>query len=196
MATRNQRLTGLRTFFEYVGRRLPEMLHVCERVAAIPTKRTPLPETQFLDRADMTALFAQLPQEGRHAQRDRALLLMPYNTGARVQEIVDLRLEHVSLTAPPHVRLHGKGDKWRTCPLWDETVRVLRRWLDERRVVDPQAPVFTSATGRPLTRFGIYKRVRHHAAHLEAAATAPRRRITPHFSGTRQPFISSKPASR
>ena len=147
MATRNQRLTGLRTFFEYVGRRLPEMLHVCERVAAIPTKRTPLPETRFLDRADMTALFAQLPQEGRHAQRDRALLLMLYNTGARVQEIVDLRLEHVSLTAPPHVRLHGKGDKWRTCPLWDETVRVLRRWLDERRVVDPQAPVESGAMG-------------------------------------------------
>lgn len=141
VATRNQRLAGLRTFFEYVGRRLPEMLHVCERVAAIPTKRTPLPETRFLDRKDLTALFAQLPQEGRHARRDRALLLMLYNTGARVQEIADLRLEHVSLTSPLHVRLHGKGDKWRTCPLWDETARVLRQLFDDRRVADPHAPV-------------------------------------------------------
>jgi site-specific recombinase XerD len=78
------------------------------------------------------------------------------------------------------VRLHGKGDKWRTCPLWDETVRVLRQLLEDRRVADPQAPVFTSATGRPLTRFGIYKRVRHHAARLDAAAPTPTRRVTPH----------------
>ena len=161
VATRNQRLAGLRTFFEYVGRRLPE--------------------TRFLDREDITALFAQLPQEGRHARRDRALLLMLYNTGARVQEIADLRLEHVSLTSPLHVRLHGKGDKWRTCPLWEETARVLRRWLDERGVADPQAPVFTSAAGRALTRFGIYKRVRHHAARLDSTAPrSPTRRITPH----------------
>jgi site-specific recombinase XerD len=180
VATRNQRLAGLRTFFEYVGRRLPEMLHVCERVAAIPTKRTPLPETRFLDREEIVTLFARLPREGRQARRDHALLLMLYNTGARVQEIADLRLEHVSLTSPPHVRLHGKGDKWRTCPLWEETARVLRQWLDDRRVVDPHAPVFTSATGRPLTRFGIYKRVRQHAARLESDAPAPTRRITPH----------------
>ena len=181
VATRNQRLAGLRTFFEYVGRRLPEMLHVCERVAAIPIKRTPLPETRFLDREEIATLFARLPRDGRHARRDHALLLMLYNTGARVQEIADLRLEHVSLTSPLHVRLHGKGDKWRTCPLWEETARVLRQWLDERRVVDPHAPVFTSATGRPLTRFGIYKRVRHHAARLDATAPrSPTRRITPH----------------
>ena len=180
VATRNQRLAGLRTFFEYVGRRLPEMLHVCERVAAIPTKRTPLPETRFLDREEIATLFARLPREGRQANRDHALLLMLYNTGARVQEIADLRLEHVSLTSPPHVRLHGKGDKWRTCPLWEETARVLRQWLDERRVLDPHAPVFTSATGRALTRFGIYKRVRQHTARLESAATSATRRITPH----------------
>jgi integrase/recombinase XerD len=180
VATRNQRLAGLRTFFEYVGRRLPEMLHVCERVAAIPTKRTPLPETRFLDREEIATLFARLPREGRQANRDHALLLMLYNTGARVQEIADLRLEHVSLTSPLHVRLHGKGDKWRTCPLWEETARVVRQWLDERCVTDPQAPVFTSATGRALTRFGIYKRVRQHAARLESATRSPTRRITPH----------------
>ena len=137
---------------------------------------------RFLDRTEIARLFAQLPREGRQALRDRALLLTLYNTGARVQEIADLRVAHVSLTTPLHVRLRGKGDKWRTCPLWEETARVLHRLLEERHVTDPSAPVFTSATGRPLTRFGIYKRVRHHAALLESAAgaTSPARRITPH----------------
>ena len=79
-------------------------------------------------------------------------------------------------------RLRGKGDKWRTCPLWEETARVLRRLLEDGDGTDPSAPVFTSASGRPLTRFGIYKRVRHHAAGLKSATAArmPARRITPH----------------
>ena len=179
--TRNQRLTALRAWFEYVGRQAPEMLHVCERVAAIPTKRTPLPETRFMDREEIAALMAALPEHGRYALRDRALLLFLYNTGARVQEAADLRVEHLTLTPPAHVRLRGKGDKWRNCPLWDETARLLGKILDERSGTDPRAPVFTSSMGRPLTRFGIYKRVRLHAARIETStATRQSRRITPH----------------
>jgi integrase/recombinase XerD len=180
--TRNQRLAGLRTFFEYLGRCLPEHLHVCEQVAAIPIKRTPLPEMRFLDRAEITTLFAELPREGRQTLRDRALLMTLYNTGARVQEIADLRVEQIALTTPAHVRLHGKGDKWRTCPLWEETARLLRRLLEDSHVTDPSAPVFTSGRGRPLTRFGIYKLVRRHASGLESPATTKTsvRRITPH----------------
>jgi site-specific recombinase XerD len=179
--TRNQRLTALRAWFEYVGRQVPEMLHVCERVAGIPTKRTPLPDTRFMDREEIAALMAGLPEHGRHALRDRALLLFLYNTGARVQEAADLRVEHLTLTPPAHVRLRGKGEKWRNCPLWDETVRLLRSVLDERSATEPTTPVFTSAIGRPLTRFGIYKRVRLHAARIESStATQQSRRITPH----------------
>lgn len=180
IVTRNHRLTALRIFFEYVGRRMPEQLHVCERVAAIPTKRTPLAEMRFMDREEIRTLFAHLPREGRYALRDRAMLLLLYNTGARVQEVADLRIEHVTLTSPAHVRLHGKGDKWRTCPLWDEPVRVLRNLLDQRRKADLTTPMFASATSRPLTRFGIYKRVRQHAAAVESTAPSSSARITPH----------------
>ena len=181
VSTRNQRLGALHTFFEYIGRQLPEMLHVCERVAAIPVKRTPLPETRFLSRDEIQQLFAQLPEHGRYALRDRALLLFLYNTGARVQEAADLRLEHLALQRPPSVRLHGKGGKWRSCPLWEETARVLSQLLEEQRTEDPHAPVFSSARGNPLTRFGIYKRVRKHATCIEGEEAAPRlHRITPH----------------
>jgi site-specific recombinase XerD len=181
ISTRNQRLTALRTWFEYVGRQVPEMLRVCERAAGIPTKRTPLPETRFMDREEIAALMAALPEHGRHALRDRALLLFLYNTGARVQEAADLRVEHLTFISPAHVRLRGKGEKWRNCPLWDETARLLLKILDKPAGTDPREPVFTSSTGRPLTRFGIYKRVRLHAARVESsAAKTPARRITPH----------------
>lgn len=179
--TRNQRLAALRTFFEYLGHRAPEALHLCQQVALIPTKRTPLPETHFLDRDQVQSLFAALPDSGRLAQRDRALLLFFYNTGARVQEVADLRVEHLALDQPFHVRLHGKGDKWRRCPLWQETALQLRQLIEQRRAFDPQAAVFLSVTGQPMTRFGIYKRVRQLAAHLETVGPANHaHHVTPH----------------
>lgn len=181
ISTRNQRLAALHTFYEYVGRCVPEMLHVCGQVAAIPLKRSALPETRFMAREEVQTLFAQLPQHGRLALRDRTLLLFLYNTGARVTEVANLKVEQLVLTAQPQVRLLGKGGKWRTCPLWQQTAIALRQLLAERGASDPQAPVFTAATGEPLTRFGIYKRVRQHAAALEKTPSVPRpRRITPH----------------
>lgn len=179
--TRNQRLAVLRTFFEYLGSRVPELLDTCERAAAIPVKRVPPPETHFLEREEVCLLFNRLPRKGRHWVRDRALLLFLYNTGARVQEVADLRLEQLELDAQPRVQLHGKGDKWRPCPLWQETVRQLRKLLDERgRTLEPDSPVFCSRPGVPLTRFGLYKIVRRHGHHLDKEGPRPRR-VSPHL---------------
>ena len=115
--TRNQRLAALRTFYRYLAVHHPEVLAEAERVEAIPTKRTPPPETHYLERDEIDKLFKTLPKQGSLALRDRALLMLLYNSGARVQEIADLRVGDVELEGPLRVRLHGKGDKWRTCPL-------------------------------------------------------------------------------
>jgi site-specific recombinase XerD len=179
IATRNQRLAALRTFVEYLGRRSPETLKLCHQVAAIPTKRTALPETRFIARDQVHSLFERLPELGRFALRDRVLLLFLYNTGARVQEVADLRIEHLTLQQPAYVRLHGKGNKWRQCPLWEETAEQLKALLGQR-AADPQAPVFLSAAGRPLTRFGIYKRVRHLTADVRTTGAGEASRVSPH----------------
>lgn len=165
--TRNQRLAVLHTFFEYIAMRVPEMLAVAERVDAIPAKRTPPPETRFLERDEIAALFENMPSRGRHAARDRALLLFLYNTGARVQEAVDLRIRDLDLGSSARARLHGKGDKWRTCPLWVETVRQLRALHDGPAQRGPDDPVFVSRRGQSLTRFGVYKIVRRHTRRFE-----------------------------
>ena len=177
--TRNQRRAALNTFFAYLALRVPEMLAVCQQVAAIPVKRTSPPDTHYLEREEVTALFRSLPREGRFALRDRTLLLFLYNTGARAQEVADLRIKHLELEPPAKVRLHGKGDKWRVCPLWDETVKQLRRLRTEGGAA-PEGPVFCGQRCRPLTRFGIYKIVRRHAAAWDTDSPQPRR-VTPHL---------------
>jgi len=180
--TRNHRLTILHTFFEFLGRRVPECLAVAQQVAAIPSKRVPPPETRFLDRDEISTLFRQLPAEGRRALRDRALLLMLYNSGGRVQELADLQVEHLELGAQPRVRLHGKGDKWRICPLWEQTAKLLKQLVrDAPPSASPARPVFASQSGRALTRFGIYKIVRRHTGNLRASQAGPERHhISPH----------------
>jgi integrase/recombinase XerD len=80
--TRNQRLAMIHTLFQYIATRSPEMLAICQRVAAIPAKRVPPPETRFLELDEIQKLLHSLPNRGRHALRDRALILFLYNTGA------------------------------------------------------------------------------------------------------------------
>jgi site-specific recombinase XerD len=179
--TRNQRLAALRTFFDYLGNRVPELLDTCERVAAIPVKRAAPPETHFLEREEVASLLKHLPRKGRHWVRDRALFLFLYNTGARVQEVAELRLRQLELGPQPRVQLHGKGDKWRLCPLWQETARQIRQLFEEQmETPGPDRPVFCSRPGVPLTRFGIYKIVRRHAKHLDRDEARPRR-VSPHL---------------
>ena len=180
--SRNQRLAALHTFFNYLARQVPDALAEAERVAAIPRKRSPPPPTQFLERDEIETLMASLPSTGHTALRDRALLLFLYNTGARVQEAANLRISNLQLAPQPRVNLHGKGDKWRTCPLWPQTAHLLRELIAERAADPPaNAAVFTSRQGGPLTRYGIYKLVRRHTANLKATANGgPPRRISPH----------------
>jgi integrase/recombinase XerD len=178
--TRNQRLAALHTLFDYIAGREPEMLGICQQVAAIPMKRAAPAETHFLERDEVQALLRGLPRTGRLALRDHTLLLFLYNTGARVQEVADLRVGHLELGEAAVVRLHGKGDKWRTCPLWRQTAQLLAELLDtSNEPSTTQAPVFCSAPGQALTRFGIYKIVRRHAGHLDDART--NRTVSPHI---------------
>jgi integrase/recombinase XerD len=176
--TRNQRLAALHALFDYIATRAPEMLGVCQRVAAIPMKRAAPAETKFLERDEVEHLFADLPHDGRLALRDRALLLFLYNSGARVQEIADLRVGNLDLGEHPLARLHGKGDKWRTCPLWQQTADLLRQLLAAANPPPTADTAVFTAKGRPLTRFGIYKIVRRHAADLDDPRTD--RTVSPH----------------
>ncbi|SAL80981.1 tyrosine-type recombinase/integrase [Caballeronia telluris] len=178
--TRNQRLAALHTFYRYLALYHTEMLAEAERVEAIPSKRSPPPETVYLERDEIDLLFKSLSIQGPLALRDRALLMLLYNTGARVQEIADLRVGDVDLDGPFRVRLHGKGDKWRVCPVWPEAATLLKQ-LASVRCGDSSLPLFEShQQGHALTRSGVYKIVKRHTRTLRPAPPRKQRGISPH----------------
>ena len=138
-----------------------------QKVASIPRKRLSLRRRSFSNAMRSKSTLALLPVEGRHALRDRTLLVFLYNTGARVQEASDLRASDVHFDPTPRVHLHGKGDKWRICPLWAETATLLKKLVIRAGTdADPDRPVFIGAKDAALTRFGIYKIIRRYTTHV------------------------------
>ncbi len=178
--TRNQRLTVLKTFFRYLASRVPEKIVEAERVECVPVKRCAPPPTNFMEKDEVERLLRAVPKTTSSGLRDRSLLTLLYNTGARVQEVADLRVGDLDLDGPFRVRLHGKGDKWRVCPLWPETASLLKQLVAG---ASKEAPVFVSRLHRPLTRFGIYQLVKKYAAALPLGKSndGKARHVSPHI---------------
>jgi len=154
--TRNIRLAAIRNFFGFIGREEPSLLGLCREIRAIPVKRREHKMIEYLDTEEMKAIFDSLDIRSRTGIRDKALLLILYNTGARVQEIADLTIKDLRLDPPYQVKLLGKGRKQRACPLWPETVKSIKNYIKVRRSKDAEnEQLFLNTNGRPITRFGI-----------------------------------------
>ena len=139
---------------------------------------------EYLDRAELDALLKSIDRSTELGRRDYALFAFMFNTGARVQEALNVRVADVRLEAPPQVRLLGKGRKARTCPLWPATSRLLRDLIAERGgFVDESASplVFTNARGAPLTRYGVrYLLSRYVDKASQVAPSLKSKKLHPH----------------
>lgn len=176
--TRNARLAAIRSLFAFIARQEPVLLLQCQQVRTLPLKRTAHHSVGYLEEKEMQAVLDAVDVNTRTGFRDRALLLLLYNTGARVNEIVALGLGNLRLGGSPQVRLHTKGNKNRTCPLWPETVTALEAYLEQRRPRQPATQqLFLNANGGCITRFGIRYLTRKYGA--RAQATQPSLRGNP-----------------
>jgi len=182
ITTRNVRLAAIHSFFHFLGAEYPEHLEQTHRILSVPFKRATHRSVEYLEAEELRAVLSGIDQRTAAGRRDYVLLLLLFNTGARVQEIVTLKTTDLHLTAPPSVKLLGKGRKERLCPLWPETVRLLRQHLAET-VSDLQEPqsLFRNHRDGVLTRFGVRCILQRHVQ--RAAQTQPslqRKRIHPH----------------
>lgn len=180
--TRNARLAAIRCLFAFIARTQPDWLAQCRQIRSIPLKRTEQVSVDYLEEAELQALMDAVEINARTGVRDRALLLLLYNTGARVSEIVALDLNHLRSSGSAQVELRGKGNKHRTCPLWPETVAVLKDYLQQRFPKQPETrTLFLNANGAPMTRFGIRHIIGKYAAIAAVQCPSLKAKIvTPH----------------
>jgi site-specific recombinase XerD len=156
--TRNARLAAIRAFMSYASAREPTSLPLTQRVLAIPQKRFDRSMLGYLTRPEIEAVINAPDRTSWSGRRDHALLLVMYNTGARVSEAIGLRCEDASLGPAAFVRIRGKGRKERSVPLWKTTVVALRKWLTEIYTTE-QNPLFPNRHGHSLTRSGVEDRL-------------------------------------
>ena len=184
IATRNQRLAALHAFFRYVAVEAPEHLAASQRILGIPFKRAAAPQVGYLTPTALQRLLAQPDRTTRDGRRDVVLLTVLYDTGARVQELIDLRARDCRITAPAVVTLTGKGRKTRQVPLMGPTVALLAAYLAEWRLDAPlhqDHPLFFNRQRRPLTRAGVtYILAKYSAQAREQNPEGFPARVTPH----------------
>jgi site-specific recombinase XerD len=178
--TRNARLAAIHSFFRFVALQEPAHGATCQRVLAIPTRKTERKLITSLSPAEQEALLAAPDRSLWLGHRDHALLLLLLQTGLRVSEACDLRCEDVVLSMGAHVRCRGKGRKERCTPLTRSTVAVMRAWFRLRRG-RPAEPAFPSRRGTKLSRDAVEHLVSKCAKRASAACSTLRtKRVTPH----------------
>jgi site-specific recombinase XerD len=180
IGTRNCRLAALRSFFSFVAAHEPLASAHCAEVLCIPTKQAPEPAISELSEDEITAILAQPDRSTAEGHRDYVLLAALYNTGARIQEALNLSPRALRLESPFQVRLFGKGRKERICPLWPETVALLKAFL-KRHPRNEDEPIFVNRYGSPLGAAGVrFKLKQYVAAAARKVPSLATKRVCPH----------------
>ncbi|AFM41531.1 site-specific recombinase XerD [Desulfosporosinus acidiphilus SJ4] len=157
-ATRNVRLAALHSFFHYLQYQCPENLLEWQRILSIPVKRTEKTSINYLSLEGIRLLLEEPDRLTRNGRRDLALLSLMYDSGARVQEIIDLTPSMVRFDVPCTIKLIGKGNKARIVPLLDAQMKFLKMYMAEQKLLEPYAnmyPLFSNSRKEKLTRAGV-----------------------------------------
>lgn len=180
VTTRNQRLAAMKAFAHYVQYRNPEYLENCTDIIAMRPKKHEKPVIPFLTEEELKALLAQPDPYTRHGLRDLTLLSLLYDSGARVQEITDLKLKDIRLTNPAMVTLTGKGRKARQVPLMKETCKLLDAYIRNFNLNSEPltSPLFFNQKGQALSRYGITYILKKYVSQAELDSDT--RKISPH----------------
>jgi integrase/recombinase XerD len=183
--TRNARLAAMHTFARFLVAENPDHMAALQQILGIPFKRgARAAPIEYLEKAEIEVLLAGIDRKTPAGRRDYAMFSLMFNTGARVQEILDLRVRDVRLEPPCQVRLAGKANKVRLCPIWPRTAQLLKDLIQGRHAElenSMDQPVFLNGRGTAMTRFGVrYLLQKYVTAGTNAAPTLAGKRIHPH----------------
>ncbi|MBT2738088.1 site-specific integrase [Bacillus sp. ISL-7] len=156
--TRNQRLAAIHSFYRFVQMENPENIFECQRILSIPFKKREIKPIDYLTQECLKVLFEQPNTNTTKGRRDLTIMVLLYDTGARVQELIDLKAGNIRLAQPATVLLKGKGGKSRYVPIMGKTRDLLENYLKEHYLLEngkQNHPLFYNSTRHPFTRPGI-----------------------------------------
>jgi len=156
--TRNQRLAAIHSFYRYTQSEHPEILLECQRILGIPLKKREKKTVEFISHECLKHILEQPDISKKRGRRDLTIIATLYDSGARVQELIDLKTRDVRLTKPATITLTGKGNKQRSVPIMEKTRELLENYMKENNLLEngkQSHPLFYNSNRRPFTRPGI-----------------------------------------
>ncbi len=155
ISSRNQRLAALKAFCGYVARKSPEESALCQSILKIRVKKTPQKPVEYLN-VDAIEYILKMPD--RHSKqgiRDLAMIALMYESGCRVQELIDLKVGSIAFRSPNTVTLIGKGSKARVIPISANVANIIKVYLKSACICSTAHPVFVNIYDKPLSRSGV-----------------------------------------
>ena len=183
ISSRNQRLAALKSFAKYVQIECPDEMILCQRILSIDSKKAAKPTVQYLSNQQTDILMEQPDISTPKGRRDLAMILLLYDSAARVQELCDLRICDIRIDSLPVVHLLGKGRKSRDVPLTKPCAQVLRQYICENHLDIPERrndQLFTNPQGKKLTRSGVSYVLAKYSHKANTAVDSFFPQITPH----------------
>ena len=183
-STRNIRLSAFHSFCRYLQMEFPDYIHPAQQILSIPMKRTKKASIEYITLQAMKLLLDTPDKSTKKGRRNMVLLSLLYDSGARVQELADLKVGDIRTAYPSTVRLTGKGNKRRIVPLMKPMTKLLRQHLKENNLTEPDTfdyPLFCNRSKNKLTRAGIAYIVKKYTG--EAMKNAPElfpHKLSPH----------------
>lgn len=178
ISTRNQRLAAIHALFRYIQTQEPGAIFQCQQVLSIPFKKPLKKAVRYLTEEETSLLLSAPDQGSRKGRRDLAILCLLYDSAARVQELADLKVKDVRMSAPAQVMLTGKGRKTRVVPLMEKTTAIMENYLKENGLDRPgmeEQPLFRNPRGEKLTRQGIAYILKKYTEECQLKEMSPHR---------------------
>jgi site-specific recombinase XerD len=184
ISTRNQRLAAIHSFFRYMQAEEPEGIFNYQKIAAIPIKKAKKTIVEYLSPEAVKLLLEQPDRHTSKGRRDLTLISVLYDLGARVQELIDIKIGDVNLQAPAVITLTGKGNKTRRVPLMNNTAALLQNYLLENKLDKPwlnETPLFTNTQHHKLTKEGVAYIIAKYVASARKTSTLVPAKVKAHM---------------
>ena len=180
--TRNHRLAALHSFFRHAMALNPEYFQQCSRIMNVPRKRAQEKTVDYLELDELKIIMAQPDRKTGKGRRDYLMLSLMYNTGCRVTELVNVVPSAFTFGPSHYVKLTGKGQKERYCPLWNQTMALLKEYMNEHNLASKSnLPLFINQQGREMTRFGVFHMLAsYHRQAIRQEPSLAKKKLHPH----------------
>ena len=134
ISTRNQRLAAIKSFCQYLQYEPIEHLSQIQRILKIRMKKFPIKEIDFLTKEELTLYLNSINTDNKKGIRDYTLISFMYETGARINEVINVKICDLQLNDNYNVLLHGKGNKLRRVPITNELKNMFLKYINAFRL--------------------------------------------------------------